>query len=110
MGTYGTGIGCDTHEVFDVPLSVFPVAAQRLIPDTIASNPEGTVLRLYVPRGQQGQITEAGLINGAYAAPRHPFVPRGWPGRGAVYTAPADAAKYRSRAPARTALAVTDAG
>jgi hypothetical protein len=97
VGTYGTQIGSASHDVFDLPITALHPHVQDLIPDSIASSPDGQVLRLYVAKSQRGQITDIGIVNGAYACPGAPFVPRS----GHIYTSPADAEKYRNVAPAR---------
>lgn len=93
VGTYQCGMGAATHDVFDLPVEALHPFVRDRIPDTIASNKDGTILRLYVPRGQNGQITDIGIMNGAYKAPGHPYVPRS--GR-AIFCAPADDEKYRA--------------
>ncbi|MBK6688418.1 MAG: hypothetical protein IPG45_28350 [Deltaproteobacteria bacterium] len=98
VGTYTTGIGYSTHDVYDLPTSALHPFAQDRVPDTIASNRSGTILRLYVPKSNHGQITDIGLINGVYAAPGAPYVPRAG---GAIYCAPADQAKYLARGETR---------
>lgn len=86
-----------SHDVFDVPIQAFHPFVRDNVPDTIASDPGLTTLRLYVPTGNRGQITDIGVMNGAYRSLGHPLVPR----QGPIYTAPADAEKYRAVAPAR---------
>ncbi len=100
VGGYMAGsIGASfSHDVYDVPLRAFHPFVQQRVPDKIASSPDGQVLRLYVPTSNRGQITDIGLVNGVYAAPGAPFVPRSG---GKIYTAPADDIKYRRVAPAR---------
>lgn len=97
VGSYATGIGTPTHDVYDLPTSALHELVRAQIPDTIASSPDGAVLRLYVPRSQHGQITDIGIVNGVYKAPGAPLVPR----QGPIYTAPADLAKYHAVAPPR---------
>lgn len=97
VGTYASRIGSSTHDVYDVPRSALHPFVQDRIPDTIASDPKGETLRLYVEKSRRGHISDIGLVNGVYKAPAHPFVPRNGP----IYTAPADAEKYRSVAPSR---------
>jgi hypothetical protein len=96
-GTYSTSMGSPTHDVYDLPVDALHPHVKDLVPATIASDPAFTLLRLYVPRSQRGQITDIGIVNGAYRAPGAPLVPRNGP----IYTAPADAEKYRNVAPAR---------
>jgi hypothetical protein len=96
-GSYGTQMGSTSHDVYDLPVSALHPHVQDLIPDTIAGSPDGRILRLYVPRSNRGVITDIGIVNGAYACPGAPLVPR----FGEIYTAPADAAKYRAVAPPR---------
>jgi hypothetical protein len=95
VGSYQAGIGCTTHEVFDLPTSQLRPFVRDQIPDTIASDRDFTVIRLYVPVGQRGQINDIGILNGLYAAPRHPWVSTS--GRVPMYCAPADEGRYQAR-------------
>lgn len=97
VGTYGVQIGCTSHDVYDVPVTALHEFVQQRIPNTIASDPCGRVLRLYVPKSKRGQISDIGIINGVYKAPGRPYVPRNGP----IYSAPADPPNVRAVAPAR---------
>lgn len=97
VGRYSTTMGSASHDVYDVPVSAFHEFVQDNIPNTIASDVDFTVLRLYVPISYGGRISDIGVMNGVYKAPSYPHVPR----NGVIYTAPADEEKYRARAPAR---------
>ncbi len=90
VGGYTTSMGSITHDVYDLPASALHPFARDNVPASIASNQESTIFRLYVPVGNHGQITDLGIMNGAYKAPGAPFHKPGVP----LYTAPADDAKY----------------
>ncbi len=98
VGTYQAGMGCATHHVFDIPVAKLKPVVQKSIPDSIASNRDGSIIRIYVPISKNGQVGEIGLMNGVYKAPAHPFVPRDG---GPIYCAPNDAAKYLARGETR---------
>ena len=91
-------MGSTTHEVFDVPVTAFHPFVQKNIPDTIASDPSGQTLRLYVPKSKNGYIGDIALMNGVYAAPGAPFHRDGEQ----IYIAPASAQKYHSFADGAT--------
>lgn len=95
VGSYQAGIGCSTHDVFDLPTRLLRPFVRDQISDRVASDADFTVVRLYVPVGQRGQINDIGLLNDLYNAPSHPWVPTS--GRAPMYCAPADLAKYTSR-------------
>jgi hypothetical protein len=100
VGGFSCGMSASfSHDVCDVPLSLFRGWVGDRIPDTIASSPDGQILRLYVPVSNRGQINDIGLLNGVYKAPgRYPYVPRSG---GKIYTAPADEPRIRSQFPSR---------
>lgn len=94
VGSYQAGMGSSTHEVFDVPASALHPFVRDRLPDTIASSPDGSIIRLYVPVSNRGQITDIGILNAVYKAPAHPFVSRS--GHQRMYCAPADLDKYKA--------------
>ena len=94
VGSYQAGMGCSTHDVFDMRTDLLHPLVRDHIPDTIASDCEGTVIRLYVPVGNRGQISDIGIVNASYKAPAHPWYSRS--GHVPMYVAPADLAKYKN--------------
>lgn len=97
-GEYWPGMYGPTHDVYDVPATAFHELPRSLIPDAVASSPDGSVLRLYVPRGDRGRISDIALVNGVYACPGRPFVPRDG---SAIFVAPSDPPELRARFGAR---------
>ncbi len=94
VGSYQVGMGSSSHEVFDVPASALHPFVRDHIPDSVASNRDGSIIRLYVPVGNRGQITDIGIINAVYKAPSHPWVSRS--GTQRMYCAPDDLEKYKA--------------
>ena len=100
VGTYSFGsIGCNgSHDVFDLPASSLRPFIRDQLSDNVASNQDGSIIRLYVPRSYNGQINEIGMLNDQFNAPGAPFVPRSG---GKIYVAPNSDNKYKSRGETR---------
>lgn len=98
VGSHGSGM-CMTHDVFDVPVSALKEPVKRSIPDSIASNEQGTILRLYVPKKDNGRVGEIGLMNGVYRSPSN--YPLARTNGAPIYTAPTDRADIRAQYPTR---------
>lgn len=94
VGSYQAGMGCSTHDVFDLPVSALTPFARDHVSDKYASDAAFTVLRLYVPKGERGQIGDIGLINELYIAPAQPWYSTS--GHHPMYVAPADLPKYKN--------------